>query len=182
MRYNIKTESQKQKGKKSKNFTAEKVVNKWSLREIEKILKDYGQERFAKRIARAIIRERNKKPIKTTFQLVEIIRSVTPPWYHRKKLHPAAKTFQALRIAVNNELDNLKKALPQAIEILEPGGRLVVISFHSLEDRIVKIFLKEYFKKGHLKILVKKPIRPQKKEIKLNPCSRSAKLRAGQKL
>jgi 16S rRNA (cytosine1402-N4)-methyltransferase len=163
------------------SLTAEKILNYWSVQEIEKILKEYGEERFAKKIAQKIIELRKIKPIETTFQLVEIVKSATPHWYHRKKIHPATRTFQALRITVNDELNNLRKTLPQTIEILKPGGRLVVISFHSLEDRIIKNFLKEKAKENILKILTKKPIKPSLKEIKINPRSRSAKLRACQK-
>lgn len=164
------------------NLTAEEIVNTWPEKEIERILRLYGEERFSKRIARKIIENKKIKPIKTTFQIAEIIKKATPVWYHRKKIHPATRTFQALRIAVNDELNNLKKALPQAIEILRFGGRLVVISFHSLEDRIVKNFLKEKNKENLIEILTKKPIRPSAKEIKTNPRSRSAKLRAIVKL
>ena len=168
-------------GKENK-LTAEKIVNHWSEKEIEKILEIYGEERFAKRIARKIFEEREKRPIKTTFQLVEIIKKTVPGWYLRGRIHWATRTFQALRIAVNDELNNLKKALPQAMEILKKGGRLVVISFHSLEERIVKDFFRDQSQKGLLKILTKKPIRPGQKEIKINPRSRSAKLRAAIKL
>ena len=157
-------------------LTAEKIVNNWPEREVEKILREYGEERFTKRIAREIIQERKIKPIKTTFQLVETIKKSTPIWYHHRRIHPATRTFQALRIAVNDELKNLENALPQALEILEKDGRLAAISFHSLEDRIVKNFFRE-----NLKILTKKPIRPSLAEIKLNPRSRPAKLRVGQK-
>jgi len=190
-------------------LSAEKIVNYWSVLEIEKILKEYGQEQFAKKIAKEIIEARKIKPIKTTIQLVEIVKRATPRWYHHRKTHPATKTFQSLRIAVNGELNNLEKTLPQALEILKPGGKLVVISFHSLEDRIVKNFFKKYsceatgykvpsratpidsLEVGHLsckergpclEILNKKPIRPSQKEIKINPRSRSAKLRTCLKL
>jgi 16S rRNA (cytosine1402-N4)-methyltransferase len=163
-------------------LTAEKILNEWPEKEIEKILKEYGQERFAKRIAKKIVEERKIKPIKTTFQLVEIIKRATPSWYHHKKIHFATRTFQALRIAVNDESENLKKVLPQALEILEKNGKLIVISFHSLEDRIVKNFFKEYSKKGILNILIKKPIWPSDEEIKINPRSRSARLRSALKL
>jgi len=163
-------------------LTAARIVNYYSAQEIEKILRDYGEERFAPKIAQKIIEIRKIKPIETTAQLAEIVKSVTPHWYHRKKIHPATRTFQALRIAVNDELNNLMKTLPQTIEILKPGGRLVVISFHSLEDRIIKNFLKEKAKENILKILTKKPIGPSLKEIKINPRSRSAKLRAAIKL
>jgi 16S rRNA (cytosine1402-N4)-methyltransferase len=168
MRYNCKT--------KNNILTAKEIVNSWPTEEIEKILKEYGEEKFAKKIALKIIENRKIKAIESTFQLVEIIKAAVPLWYQHKRIHFATKTFQALRIAVNNELNNLKTALLQALDILEPEGRLVVISFHSLEDRIVKHFFKN--KKKILKILTKKPIKPSKEEIKINPRSRSAKLRA----
>jgi 16S rRNA (cytosine1402-N4)-methyltransferase len=163
-------------------LTAEKIVNEWSEKEIERILREYGEEKFAKRISREIATARKVRPIKTTSQLVEVIKKAVPTFYQRKKIHFATKTFQALRIAVNNELENLKIALPQAIEVLEKGGRLVVISFHSLEDRIVKNFLKEKEKEGKIKILTKKPIQLSKEEIIKNPRSRSAKLRCALKI
>ncbi|GAI10311.1 unnamed protein product, partial [marine sediment metagenome] len=161
-------------------LTAEKIVNYWSKSEIEKILREYGEERFAKKIAEKIIEVRKSKPIKTTFQLVEIVRKAVSSRYQPQKIHFATRTFQALRITVNDELNNLEKVLPQTLEILKPGGRLVVISFHSLEDKIVKNFYRDSSPEK-LKILTKKPIRPQKEEIKINPRSRSAKLRACQK-
>ena len=151
------------------DLTAEEIVNNYSQEKIEKILKEYGEERFAKRIAKRIIHHR---PIKSTFQLVEIIKKAIPG--KRTKIHPATRTFQALRIAVNDELNNLEKALLQAVEVLEKGGRIIVISFHSLEDRIVKNF----FKDSNLKVLVKKPVIPSQEEVKTNRRSRSAKLRA----
>ena len=151
------------------DLSADKIINNYSQKEIEKILKEYGEERFAKRIAKNIIQER---PIKTTFQLVKVIGR------RREKIHPATRTFQALRIAVNDELNNLKKALPQAVKVLEKGGRIVIISFHSLEDRIVKNF----FKDSNLNILTKKPVISSQEEIKINPRSRSAKLRAATKV
>jgi len=163
-------------------LTAERIVNEWPEKEIERILREFGEERFAKRIAREIAKARKTKPIKTTFQLVEVIKRAVPSFYQHRKIHFATKTFQALRIAVNNELENLRVALPKAIEVLEKGGRLVVISFHSLEDRIVKNFLKEKEREGKIKILTKKPIRPSKEEIIKNPRSRSAKLRAALKI
>jgi 16S rRNA (cytosine1402-N4)-methyltransferase len=168
MRYDWKT--------KNNILTAEEILNNWSEKEIEKILKEYGEEKFAKNIALKIIKTRKIKPIESTFQLVEIIKSAVPLWYQHQKIHPATKTFQALRIVVNDELNNLKTALLQARDILEPGGRLITISFHSLEDRIVKHFFKNQTKA--FKILTKKPIIPTNEEIKINPRSRSAKLRA----
>lgn len=166
----------------SNGLTAEKIVNEYSQEEIEKILREYGEEKFSRRIAGEIIKERKIKPIKTTFQLVEVIRRATPLSYQHGKIHFATRTFQALRIAINGELDNLIKVLPQAIEILEKGGRLAVISFHSLEDRIVKNFFKDNKKKEVVKILTKKPVIASLEEIKNNPRSRSAKLRTAIKI
>ncbi|MEM2465691.1 MAG: 16S rRNA (cytosine(1402)-N(4))-methyltransferase RsmH [Candidatus Bathyarchaeia archaeon] len=160
-------------------LTAEAIVNFWSLRDIERVLRVYGQERFARRIAEEIMRSR---PLKTTVDLVMAVERATPSWYHRKRIHFATRTFQALRIAVNNELENLAKALPQALDVLDKGGRLVVISFHSLEDRIVKNFLREKAKEGVVKILTKKPVRSSKEEVEENPRARSARLRAALKL
>jgi len=162
--------------------TAEKIINYWSKNDIEKILTEYGEERFAERIADEIIKTRKARPIKTTFELAEIIKKVVPGWYRRQKIHFATRTFQALRIAVNDELNSLREVLPRTIDILKPGGRLIIISFHSLEDRIAKSFLKENFKKGHLKILTKKPVRPEREEVNFNPRSRSARLRVAIKI
>jgi len=158
------------------DLTAEEIVNNYSQEEIEKILKEYGEEKFAKRIAREIVKEKRIKAIRTTFQLVEIIKKSIPG--KRTKIHPATRTFQALRIAVNDELNNFKKALFQTVEVLEKGGRIVIISFHSLEDRIVKNF----FKDSNLKVSTKKPVIPSQEEIKINRRSRSAKLRAATKI
>lgn len=162
-----------------KNYlTAAAIVNNWSEAEIEKILREYGEERWSRRIAKKIIQERKRKPIKTTFELAEIIKKAVPKNYERGRIHPATRTFQALRIVVNNEFENLKTGLHQSLEILAPGSRIVVISFHSGEDRIVKNFFREEAKKGTLEILTKKPIVPTEEEIKRNPRARSAKLRA----
>ena len=166
----------------SSKISAMEIVNRWSEKEIAKILKEYGEERFAERISRQICKERKRKKIETTLQLVEIIKKAVPKWYLHRKIHFATKTFMALRIAVNNELENLRAGLVQAVDILEKGGRLVAISFHSLEDKIVKNFLKEKEREGMIKILTKKPIFPSKGEIKQNPRSRSAKLRAALKI
>lgn len=163
-------------------LTAQEILNSWAKENLEKILQMYGEEKFAKKIVREIVEERKNRKIENTFQLVEIIRRATPKWYHHQKIHFATKTFQALRIAVNNELKNLKKVLPQALDVLESEGRIVIISFHSLEDRIVKKFLKVKEREGKLKILTKKPISPSFEEIKNNPRSKSAKLRASKKL
>lgn len=160
-------------------LTAEKIVNYWSQSELEKIFVKFGQERFAKSIAENIIQKRKTIKIERTFQLIKIIEVATPDWYHRRKIHFATKTFQALRIAVNDEINNLEKALPKSLEILKPKGKLVIVSFHSLEDKIVKNFFRN---NKNLKILTKKPITPTLNEIKINPRSRSAKLRAAIKL
>ncbi len=164
------------------SLTAEKIINSYSESEIERILKEYGQERFAKRIAQKIVDERKKKTIQTTFQLVEIIKKSVPKNYETGRIHPATRTFQALRIAVNDELENLKKVIPQTLDILEPQGKLVIISFHSLEDRIVKNFFKENSQRSRLKILTKKPTTPSQEEIKINHRARSSKLRAAIKI
>ena len=168
--------------KNLKDLTPIDVLNKFPEKEIEKILKNYGQERFAKQIAKEIVKERKQKRIETAFQLVQIIRKATPRWYQRRKIHFATKTFLALRIFVNQELENLKEGLKQALEILERNGKIVVISFHSLEDKIVKEFFKKAKKKGLLEILTKKPETPSKEEIQKNKRARSAKLRAAKKL
>jgi len=157
---------------------AEKIINYWSRQQIERILKQYGEEHFASDIAKAIVETRKIKPILTTTQLVAIIGEATPKIYHRGRIHPATKTFQALRITVNNELENIREGLVKAADILEPDGRLVVLSFHSLEDRIVKNFLRDT---EILTPLIKKPITPSREEIKVNPRARSAKLRAALK-
>lgn len=174
MRYSA--ESQKIKVKS--DVTAQEIVNGWREEELARIFRDFGQERFYRGIAEKIARARAKKPIKTTFQLTEIIKSAIPKKFHFGKTHPATRTFQALRIAVNNELGNLAAVLPQALEALEKEGRLAVISFHSLEDKIVKNFFREKAKQGQLTILTKKPSNAQKAEINNNPRARSAKLRA----
>lgn len=163
-------------------LTAEEIINKWSQKEIERILKEYGEERFSRRIAKKIVSYRKQQPIKTTFQLTAIVKQATPRRYHYKRIHPATKTFQALRIAVNDELNNLKRGLQGALKVLGPGGKIAVISFHGLEDKIVKNFFKKYSKKGILKILTKKPVVPSLAERKLNPHCRSAKLRVAIKL
>ncbi len=179
-------------GKSDNDLTARDIVNTWSQFELEKIIKEYGEERFAKSISRQIVESRKNKEINTTDELVNIIKSAVPKKYLYAKIHPATRTFQALRIAVNDELESLRLVLPQALELLKPGGRLVIISFHSLEDRIVKHFFKDEARdcicppslplcqcnhKSQLKIITKKPILPGEEEISKNPRARSAKLR-----
>ncbi len=163
-------------------LTAEKIINYWSESEIERILREFGEERFSKEVAKEIVEERKIRTIQNTVQLIEILKKAISFRYQHQRIHFATRTFQALRIAVNEELKNLEEALPQALEILKPEGRLAVISFHSLEDRIVKNFLREKNKENLIKILTKKPITASFKEIKSNSRSRSAKLRAAIKI
>ncbi len=163
-------------------LTAEKIVNEWPAEKIEKILKEYGEEKFAKKIAKNIVEQRKQGRIKSTFQLIEIIKDATPSAYWRGKIHYSTRTFQALRIAVNDELENLRKVLPEALSVLSFKGRLAVISFHSLEDRIVKNFLSKEAKEGTVKLLTKKPVRARRDELSKNPRARSAKLRAAAKI
>ncbi len=159
--------------------TAADLVNGLNKNELEKLFWKLGQERSSRRLAEAIVKARRLKPISTCQQLVEIILKVKP---RRGKIHPATQVFQALRMAVNDELNNLKEALLGALAILKSEGRMAVISFHSGEDRIVKYFFKEKAEEGKLKIITKKPIKPSWEEIKGNPRSRSAKLRVAEKI
>jgi 16S rRNA (cytosine1402-N4)-methyltransferase len=159
-------------------ITAAEIINQWPEEKLAEIFQEYGQERFSRKIARKIVQERKQGRIQNTQQLADLIkRSV-----RRSKIHPATRVFQSLRIAVNDELASLEKAIPQAIEILEPQGRLVIISFHSLEDRIVKNLFRQKAKDNLIKILTKKPISPNLEEIEMNRRSRSSKLRAIQKI
>ena len=162
----------------SDGITAWQIVNKSKEQELVSIFKEYGEERFSKIIARRIIERREKETIDTSLQLAEIIEESIPGKFKKGKIHPATRVFQALRIEVNQELENLKEVLPQAVEVLSPKGRIVVISFHSLEDRIVKHFFKN---RQDLEILTKKPVLAGEEEINNNMRSRSAKLRAAQK-
>lgn len=161
--------------------TATDLINSLNKGELNELFARVGQEHYSRRFAEAICRARSLKPIKTTGELVDIINQALPTKGRKSKLHPATRVFLALRIAVNDELNNLKKALPQALNLLEPKGRLVIISFHSGEDRIVKQFFKGQEKKGKLTIITKKPVRPIIEEINQNPRSRSAKLRVAEK-
>lgn len=164
---------------KVQKINAADLVNKASYEELQNIIYELGEKRWAKRIAKAIVREREKEPITTTSQLAEIVGKAVP---YRGRIHPATRTFQALRIKVNRELENLKEALPQAVDSLKKGGRICVISYHSLEDRIVKNSFKNFARQGRLKILTKKPITPKEAEIRTNLRSRSAKLRVGERI
>jgi 16S rRNA (cytosine1402-N4)-methyltransferase len=181
--------------------TAADVVNEYSEKEIADILKRFGEEPHARRIARAMVRERSKTKIRTTAELADIVRKCKPRPSrrpsHRRKINPATKTFQAIRIEVNSELENLQKALDDGISLIRPKGRICVISFHSLEDRIVKKTFARLArgctcppelpvcvcgKKPTLRILTSKPLTPSSEEVAANPRSRSAKLRAAEKL
>ncbi len=161
---------------------ASDIVNLWEERELARIVRELGEERFADRIARAIVQARKKKPIITSGDLTRVIEESVPYSYRKAKIHPATRTFQALRIAVNEELDNLSRFLVDAEEMLRPGGTIIIISFHSLEDRIVKAALKSKEKAGVLKIFNKKVVRASQGESRENPRARSAKLRAAIKV
>jgi 16S rRNA (cytosine1402-N4)-methyltransferase len=158
--------------------TAEQVVNHIDERELADVIYEFGEERRSRRIARAIVRSR---PIRTTKQLVEVISAAARSMKH-ERIHPATRTFQALRIFVNHELDDLKALLEAAPRVLKPSGRLVVISFHSLEDRIVKDAMREGAKDKHFRLLTKKPVVASEDEIDRNPRSRSAKMRAAERV
>ena len=173
------------------------VVNTWSREDIRHILFEYGEERYAPLIAAAIERERGKKPIETTLELVDIIRGAMPAKALREKQHPAKRSFQAIRIAVNDELGAVREAMEKAIDCLNPGGRLAVITFHSLEDRIVKAAFNQAAqgctcpkdfpvcvcgKKPKVRLTPRKPILPSDEEIEENPRARSAKLRVCEKI
>jgi len=175
-------------------ISAKEIVNNLPEAELAKLFFQYGEERNSRRIAKKIVAERKKKSIQTTTELAKIVSSTQRK---RQRIHPATKVFQALRIVVNQELKNLKEGLKQAIEVLEPSGRVAVISFHSLEDRIVKEFFKRESQdcvcppdlpecrcdhKATLKIITKKPVVASEKEIEINPLSRSTKLRVAEKI
>jgi 16S rRNA (cytosine1402-N4)-methyltransferase len=160
-------------------FSAWEVVNKYPEKELVRILKTYGEERLAGKIAKAMLRQRGKKAIDTCSELSEIVEDV---YGGRGRIHPATKTFQALRIEVNRELEQVQAGLNAASRLLKKGGRLCVISYHSLEDRIVKHFIAGGSKEGRLKIITKKPITASPEELRINPSSRSAKLRVAERI
>lgn len=161
-------------------ISAYEIINRWDERDLKRILSAYGEEPFANKIAREIVKARSVRPIEKTNELVEIIKQAMPPRYRiTRQKHFATSTFRAIRMAVNNELEVLESGLKQAVQILSPGGRLVVISFHSLEDRIVKNFFRE---NPGLKILTTKLVLASDQEIQQNPKARSAKLRAAVKI
>lgn len=176
---------------------AKQVVNRWSFEELKRILYDYGEERYAPRIAAAICKRREEKEIETTLELVDIIRSAMPAAALREKQHPAKRSFQAIRIAVNDELGSVERVMEKAVPLLNPGGRLAVITFHSLEDRIVKNAMAAAArgctcppefpvcvcgKKPQVKLITRKPIVSGGEELERNPRARSAKLRICEKL
>ena len=161
-------------------LTADQVVNHMDERELADVIYEFGEERRSRRIARAIVRSR---PIRSTAHLADVISAAARPMNQaERRIHPATRTFQALRIFVNRELDDLRALLSAAPQLLNPGGRLVIISFHSLEDRIVKDALRDGVKLGHYKLLTKKPVTAREEEVDRNPRSRSAKLRAAEKV
>ena len=179
------------------SLDAKQIVNQWSYEELKRILYDYGEERFAPRIAAAICKRREEREIETTLELVDIIRSAMPPSALREKQHPAKRSFQAIRIAVNDELGSVERVMKKAVPLLKPGGRLAVITFHSLEDRIVKNAMAEAAKgctcprefpvcvcgkKPQVKLITRKPIVSGEEELERNPRARSAKLRICEKL
>lgn len=163
---------------RSKGVTAEDIVNTYPARELERILREYGEERLAERITRAIISHRRKGRIESCKELADIVSKV---YGRRGRIHPATRTFQALRIAVNDEINEIREGLRDSLALLRKGGRLCVISYHSLEDRIVKNFMREKEREGILRILTKKPLTPGYEEIMSNPASRSAKLRGAER-
>jgi len=195
MRYNVETrdKGQETSDKRQATRTVTEIINSFNEKDLAEIFWKYGEERYSRQIARKIIEERKIKPIKTTFDLVEIIKKVIPPsHFHRhshRQIHPATKVFQALRIYVNHELENLEKILKNLGKIIKNKGRIAIISYHSLEDRLVKNYFRELKNQRKAQILTnpagkpsvsygaRKPIRPTNEEIQANPRSRSAKLR-----
>ncbi|MDO8552719.1 MAG: 16S rRNA (cytosine(1402)-N(4))-methyltransferase RsmH [bacterium] len=162
-------------------LTAATIVNDWAEESIADIIFGWGEEHYSRRIAKRIVEEREKSPIRTSLQLAEIIRSAVPPAYRHGRIHPATRTFQALRIAVNDELGALREGLAVAWQMLAKGGRIAVISFHSIEDREVKTLFMAWEKSGEGKRITKSPIRAGREELLANPRARSAKLRVIEK-
>lgn len=164
------------------NETAAGLVNNLSAEKLESTLSQYGEERWAKRIARAIVHEREREPIRTTQALRKIVHRTIPRRFRFRRIDPATRTFQALRISVNDELENLKKILETGWKILKRGGRMCIISFHSLEDRMVKETFRTLEKEGEMRVLTKKPVTPCEEEQNRNPRSRSGKLRCAERI
>jgi 16S rRNA (cytosine1402-N4)-methyltransferase len=164
------------------NHTAAHLINRLSSEELEYTLSQYGEERWAKRIARAIVQEREREPLRTTQTLRKIVHRAIPRRFHSRRIDPATRTFQAFRIRVNEELENLGKILETGWKILKRGGRICIISFHSLEDRMVKETFRRLGKQGEMRVLTKKPVTPSEEEQRRNPRSRSAKLRCAERV
>jgi 16S rRNA (cytosine1402-N4)-methyltransferase len=162
-------------------FSAYDLINSLSEKELSSILKMYGEERMHNRIARFLVAERGRHPIESTSELKDVVLRAMPAHYRRQKIHPATRTFQAFRIAVNRELESLEIALEHCLDYLRPGGRIVVIAFHSLEDRIVKHKFRAFSQKGLIRLVTRKPLRPTEEEVRLNSRARSARLRAAEK-
>lgn len=161
-------------------FTARDIVNEWSEESIKNVLKGYGEERFSGRIARAIVERREESPIETSAELAEIVSQAVPAFHRHKKTHPATQTFQGLRIAVNDELAVLEEFIQKAVTLLRPGGHLAIITFHSIEDRIVKHTFRQLASEDIGMVITKKPIKATEAEKESNPRSRSAQLRVFQ--
>lgn len=164
---------------REQELSAWDVVNRYSEKELERILREFGEERLSRKISEAIVRKRRVKPIDICSELSEIVERL---YRKRGRVHPATKTFQALRIEVNKELDELRIGLDSSVRLLKKDGRLCIISYHSLEDRIVKKFMVQSSKRGLLRVMTKKPMTPGPEELRSNPSSRSAKLRAAEKI
>ncbi|MEN9561600.1 MAG: S-adenosyl-methyltransferase [Candidatus Parcubacteria bacterium] len=163
-------------------LTAHVIVNKWEESSLADIIYGWGGERYSRMIAKAIVERRERKPIETSLELAEIVRDAVPLGYRRGRLHPATRTFQALRIAVNDELGAVSQGLKAAWGLLRPKGRIAVITFHSLEDRVVKELFRSFVKTGEGTLVIKKPLAPTREEMQANPRSRSAKLRVIEKI
>jgi len=161
--------------------TASEVVNEWPEQDLADIIQALGEEKYANRIAHAIVARRRIAPIETSKDLAEVITSAVPGWYRTGRTHPATKTFQAIRMLVNGELTAIEEGVRESLALLIPEGHLVIITFHSLEDGLVKRLFKEAEKKGKGKVITKKPISPSREEIRVNPRARSAKLRIFEK-
>ncbi len=166
---------------RSQNLSAYDIVNRVKRGDLERIIRDFGQERYSRRVVNFIVEQRKNAPIASTGELADLIKKALGNRYRSQRIHPATRTFQALRIAVNKELENLEMTLVKVLEFLSPAARLSVISFHSLEDRIVKNRFREFKKAGLGSILTKKPVMAELNEIRENPRSRSAKLRVFEK-
>lgn len=163
-------------------LTAKDMVNTLGEEDLANIIFNYGEERFSRRIAKAIIQYRSRKPVETTQELEEIIFTSVPLSYRRQKIHPATRTFQAIRIAVNRELESLKMTMEKCADHLKVGGRIGVIAFHSLEDRMVKDRFRKLSKSGIVSLVTKKPLRPGEDEVRVNPRARSARFRVAERI